>query len=105
MTQLVLLHHGQSIWNRDGHFTGWSDVVLTAEGEQAAQRAGRSDKRSGRSSPFQANSQQNHFRSCENSYCSFADRRSGYISAEFYAAIISTAHAGPTAADSVVVRV
>lgn len=98
MTQLVLLHHGQSIWSRDGHFTGWSDVVLTAEGEQAAQRAGRS-------SPLQANSQQNHFRSCENSYCSFADRRSGYISAEFHAAIISTVHAGPTAADSVVVRV
>lgn len=41
MTALVLLRHGQSIWNRDGRFTGWSDVALSPQGEQEAERAGR----------------------------------------------------------------
>ena len=41
MSQLVLLRHGQSTWNRHKRFTGWTDVPLTAEGEQQASKAGR----------------------------------------------------------------
>lgn len=41
MTQLVLMRHGQSIWNREGRFTGWSDSALSPQGEQEAERAGR----------------------------------------------------------------
>jgi 2,3-bisphosphoglycerate-dependent phosphoglycerate mutase len=40
MTQLVLLRHGQSIWNRDKIFTGWSDVALSPKGRQEAKQAG-----------------------------------------------------------------
>ena len=29
---LVLLRHGQSIWNKENKFTGWTDVDLTEEG-------------------------------------------------------------------------
>ena len=39
ITQLVLLRHGQSIWNRDKKFTGWSDVALSPEGEKEAEQA------------------------------------------------------------------
>ena len=39
ITQLVLLRHGQSIWNRDKKFTGWSDVPLTPKGEKEAEQA------------------------------------------------------------------
>ena len=39
ITQLVLLRHGQSLWNRDKKFTGWSDVPLSAKGEQEAEQA------------------------------------------------------------------
>jgi 2,3-bisphosphoglycerate-dependent phosphoglycerate mutase len=39
--QLVLLRHGQSIWNRDNRFTGWTDVELTEQGIAEARRAGR----------------------------------------------------------------
>lgn len=38
-TQLVLLRHGQSIWNRDKRFTGWSDVALSPGGEKEAEQA------------------------------------------------------------------
>ncbi len=41
MTQLILLRHGQSIWNRDSRFTGWSDVELSPQGIQEAETAGR----------------------------------------------------------------
>ena len=40
MTKLVLLRHGQSIWNREKRFTGWSDIPLSPEGEREAQQAG-----------------------------------------------------------------
>ncbi|MDE2366341.1 MAG: 2,3-bisphosphoglycerate-dependent phosphoglycerate mutase [Betaproteobacteria bacterium] len=40
MTQLVLLRHGESISNRDGHFTGWNDVELSPKGKLEAERAG-----------------------------------------------------------------
>ncbi len=38
---LILLRHGQSIWNLENRFTGWTDVELTPEGEEEAQQAGR----------------------------------------------------------------
>ncbi|SEL35532.1 2,3-bisphosphoglycerate-dependent phosphoglycerate mutase [Nitrosovibrio tenuis] len=47
MTQLVLLRHGESISNRDGHFTGWNDVELSARGELEAECAGRLLKETG----------------------------------------------------------
>ena len=37
MHQLVLLRHGESEWNRDNRFTGWTDIHSTPKGE--AQRA------------------------------------------------------------------
>ena len=40
MSQLVLLRHGQSTWNRDNLFTGWVDVDLSEQGEMEARRAG-----------------------------------------------------------------
>lgn len=39
ITKLVLLRHGQSIWNRDKIFTGWSDVALSPKGELEAKQA------------------------------------------------------------------
>ena len=39
ITKLVLLRHGQSIWNRDKKFTGWSDVALSPKGELEAEQA------------------------------------------------------------------
>lgn len=47
MTKLVLLRHGQSIWNRDKKFTGWSDVALSPKGEQEAEQAAYLLKRAG----------------------------------------------------------
>jgi 2,3-bisphosphoglycerate-dependent phosphoglycerate mutase len=38
--KLVLLRHGESQWNLDNRFTGWTDVPLTDNGRQEAQRAG-----------------------------------------------------------------
>lgn len=39
-TKLVLVRHGQSIWNKDNRFTGWKDVDLTDQGREEARRAG-----------------------------------------------------------------
>jgi 2,3-bisphosphoglycerate-dependent phosphoglycerate mutase len=41
MPELILLRHGQSIWNLENLFTGWHDVGLTAQGEEEARNAGR----------------------------------------------------------------
>jgi 2,3-bisphosphoglycerate-dependent phosphoglycerate mutase len=41
MHRLVLLRHGESTWNRDNRFTGWTDVDLTEQGIAEARRAGR----------------------------------------------------------------
>jgi 2,3-bisphosphoglycerate-dependent phosphoglycerate mutase len=41
MKKLVLLRHGESVWNKENRFTGWTDVGLTAQGEQEARDAGR----------------------------------------------------------------
>jgi 2,3-bisphosphoglycerate-dependent phosphoglycerate mutase len=40
MPQLVLLRHGQSLWNAENLFTGWYDVDLTVLGEEEARGAG-----------------------------------------------------------------
>ncbi|MFL2973995.1 MAG: 2,3-bisphosphoglycerate-dependent phosphoglycerate mutase [Marine Group II euryarchaeote MED-G38] len=40
MTRLILIRHGQSIWNAENRFTGWTNVELSAQGEQEAQNAG-----------------------------------------------------------------
>lgn len=40
MKTLVLLRHGESTWNRDNRFTGWTDVDLTERGVAQARRAG-----------------------------------------------------------------
>jgi 2,3-bisphosphoglycerate-dependent phosphoglycerate mutase len=39
-SRLVLLRHGQSAWNLDNLFTGWTDVDLTAQGREEARAAG-----------------------------------------------------------------
>ena len=41
MIELVLVRHGESVWNRENRFTGWTDVDLTARGTEEARRAGR----------------------------------------------------------------
>jgi 2,3-bisphosphoglycerate-dependent phosphoglycerate mutase len=41
MYKLVLVRHGQSTWNLENRFTGWTDVGLTEQGEAEAQEAGR----------------------------------------------------------------
>jgi 2,3-bisphosphoglycerate-dependent phosphoglycerate mutase len=41
MFRLVLLRHGQSTWNNENRFTGWTDVDLTDKGREEAREAGR----------------------------------------------------------------
>ncbi|KPJ86841.1 MAG: phosphoglyceromutase [Spirochaetes bacterium DG_61] len=41
MLKLVLLRHGESTWNMENLFTGWTDVDLSDHGEVEAHRAGR----------------------------------------------------------------
>lgn len=40
MSTLVLLRHGESVWNAEGLFTGWVDVDLSERGEEEAVRGG-----------------------------------------------------------------
>ena len=40
MHKLVLIRHGQSRWNEQNRFTGWTDVDLSAKGRQEAKEAG-----------------------------------------------------------------
>ncbi|HKC45362.1 MAG TPA: 2,3-bisphosphoglycerate-dependent phosphoglycerate mutase, partial [Burkholderiales bacterium] len=47
MKKLVLLRHGESIWNKENRFTGWIDVGLTQRGEEEAREAGRLMKDAG----------------------------------------------------------
>ena len=41
MKNLVLLRHGESAWNKENRFTGWTDVNLTEKGIEEARAAGR----------------------------------------------------------------
>ena len=40
MPNLILLRHGESQWNLENRFTGWTDVPLSPKGEQEAHEAG-----------------------------------------------------------------
>ena len=40
MKKLVLLRHGESTWNKENRFTGWTDVDLSEKGRQEAREAG-----------------------------------------------------------------
>ena len=47
MHKLVLLRHGQSTWNLENRFTGWTDVDLTDQGRAEAEEGGRLLKEAG----------------------------------------------------------
>jgi 2,3-bisphosphoglycerate-dependent phosphoglycerate mutase len=47
MIKLVLLRHGESTWNRENLFTGWTDVDLSDRGQEEAREAGRLLKEGG----------------------------------------------------------
>ena len=40
MSYLILIRHGQSVWNLEKKFTGWVDVDLTENGKSEAKKAG-----------------------------------------------------------------
>tara|TARA_B100000963_G_scaffold25630_1_gene19214 strand:- start:3271 stop:3984 length:714 start_codon:yes stop_codon:yes gene_type:complete len=40
MSLLILVRHGQSIWNLEKRFTGWVDIDLSQQGKEEAQKAG-----------------------------------------------------------------
>jgi len=45
--KLVLLRHGESIWNKENRFTGWVDVDLSEQGAEEAKKAGQLLKKDG----------------------------------------------------------
>lgn len=47
MFKLVLLRHGESTWNQENRFTGWTDVDLSEKGQREAAEAGRLLKEGG----------------------------------------------------------
>ena len=47
MYKLVLIRHGESAWNKENRFTGWTDVDLTDKGREEARTAGRLMKAEG----------------------------------------------------------
>ncbi|MCM1519314.1 MAG: 2,3-diphosphoglycerate-dependent phosphoglycerate mutase [Lachnoclostridium sp.] len=47
MKQLILIRHGQSQWNLENRFTGWTDVPLSPLGQQEATHAGELIKQAG----------------------------------------------------------
>lgn len=47
MHKVVLLRHGESVWNKENRFTGWTDVDLSEKGIQEAVDAGRTLKQEG----------------------------------------------------------
>ncbi len=47
MKKLVLLRHGESTWNKENRFTGWTDVDLTERGVTEAKEAGKVLKENG----------------------------------------------------------
>ena len=40
MIKLVLLRHGESVWNKENKFTGWTDVDLSEKGVVETKKAG-----------------------------------------------------------------
>lgn len=47
MKKIVLLRHGESVWNKENRFTGWTDVDLSERGIQEAHKAGQVLKEQG----------------------------------------------------------
>ncbi len=47
MKKLVLVRHGESIWNLENKFTGWTDVGLSERGVEEAKEAGKVLKEKG----------------------------------------------------------
>lgn len=47
MKRVVLIRHGESVWNKENRFTGWTDVDLTEKGMQEAVKAGQLLKKEG----------------------------------------------------------
>src|SRR5260221_3269894 len=47
MFKLVLVRHGESDWNRENRFTGWTDVDLSDKGREEARQAGQLLKQQG----------------------------------------------------------
>jgi len=47
MINMVLLRHGESIWNKENRFTGWTDVDLSEKGLREAKQAGKVLKKEG----------------------------------------------------------
>ena len=47
MYKVVLLRHGESTWNQENRFTGWTDVDLSEKGLQEAHKAGQTLKKEG----------------------------------------------------------
>ena len=47
MIKLVLVRHGQSLWNKENKFTGWTDIGLSEQGIQEAKEAGKVLKEEG----------------------------------------------------------
>ncbi|MCX5697180.1 MAG: 2,3-diphosphoglycerate-dependent phosphoglycerate mutase [Candidatus Omnitrophica bacterium] len=47
MYKIVLLRHGESIWNKENRFTGWTDVDLSQKGMLEAKKAGQALKKEG----------------------------------------------------------
>lgn len=47
MKKLVIIRHGQSLWNQENRFTGWADVPLTEKGLEEAKKAGKTLKENG----------------------------------------------------------
>ena len=47
MKKIILLRHGESIWNKENRFTGWTDVDLSEKGLREAKNAGRLLKKEG----------------------------------------------------------
>lgn len=47
MKRLVLVRHGESIWNNENRFTGWTDVPLSEQGIKEAKKAGQTLKNEG----------------------------------------------------------
>ena len=41
MKKLIMLRHGESVWNKENRFTGWTDIVLSPKGEEEARNAGK----------------------------------------------------------------
>ncbi|MCL1901685.1 MAG: 2,3-diphosphoglycerate-dependent phosphoglycerate mutase [Endomicrobia bacterium] len=47
MYKLVLIRHGESVWNKENRFTGWADVDLSEKGKEEAVKAGQQLKKDG----------------------------------------------------------